>query len=269
MDRSGVATAVLSGITGMNADTDPKDETVRRARLTNEFGTKVVADHKGRFGVFATLPLPHIDESLKEIEYAFDTLKADGVFVWTNYGDHWLGEKAFSKVFDELHRRKAVVYTHYAQSPCCFGRQPDTQLQPETPVLRKIEMPTNTTRAIWSLIYDGEPGRNTQSAATRHSDVTFIWSHAGGSLVGLAGQFLGAPTAAEVLAKVPEKNSMLYHLRRFYYDTAQHGEHRIILEGHWTKPPAKQVGTLADRGEVGKHFQRYGLPPAEGANSSS
>jgi 6-methylsalicylate decarboxylase len=189
--------------------------------VTNEFGARVVADHKGRFGLFATLPLPHIDESLKEIEYAFDTLKADGVFVWTNYGDHWLGEKAFAKVFDELNRRKAVVYTHYAQSPCCFGRQPDTQLQPETPGMHKIEMPTNTTRAIWSLIYDGPPGKSTTSAATRYSDVTFIWSHAGGSLVGLAGQFLGVPTAAETLAKVPEKNSKLYHLRRFYYDTAQ------------------------------------------------
>ena len=51
--------------------------------------------------------------------------------------------------------------------------------------------------------------------------MTFIWSHAGGSLVGLAGQFLWPANAAEALAKAPEKNSKLYHLRRFYYDTAQ------------------------------------------------
>ena len=50
-----------------------------------------MADHPGRFGVFAMLPLPHIDEILKEIAYAFDTLKVDGIGMMTNYGDKWLG----------------------------------------------------------------------------------------------------------------------------------------------------------------------------------
>ena len=75
-----------------------KDEAVFKARITNEYGGKVVSDHKGRFGLFASLPMPHIDESLKGIEYALDTLKADGVFLWTNYGNRWLGDKAFDKV---------------------------------------------------------------------------------------------------------------------------------------------------------------------------
>ena len=47
----------------------------RIARESNEYAKKMMADHPGRFGVFATLPLPHVDESLKEIAYAFDTLK--------------------------------------------------------------------------------------------------------------------------------------------------------------------------------------------------
>ena len=28
-----------------------------------------MSDHKGRFGTFALLPLPHVDTTLKEIEY--------------------------------------------------------------------------------------------------------------------------------------------------------------------------------------------------------
>ena len=36
----------------------------------------------------------------------------------------------------------------------------------------------------------------------------------------IAGRFLGAGVSAEALAAPPEANSRLYHVRRFYYDTA-------------------------------------------------
>jgi predicted TIM-barrel fold metal-dependent hydrolase len=50
--------------------------------------------------------------------------------------------------------------------------------------------------------------------------VRFIFSHAGGPLIGVAGRLLGAEMSAENLAKTPEPNTRLHHLRRFYYDTA-------------------------------------------------
>jgi predicted TIM-barrel fold metal-dependent hydrolase len=212
MDRAGVATAFLSGMTSMSPDV--QGEAVAKARITNEYGAKLVSDYKVRFGLFAALPLPHVDESLKEIEYALDTLKADGIFLWTNYGDRWLGDKAFEKVLDELNRRKAVVYTHPTDAPCCLNLQPDTP-----PFV--VEWNTNTSRAIWSLLNDGgRVGKSYPSMATQYSHIRFIWSHAGGSLLGLTGRFVGVELMAEAEGKKPPKNSLLYHLRRFCYDTA-------------------------------------------------
>src|SRR5262249_22232731 len=213
MDKAGVATAFLSGPAAWYLSPDEKGEAVRQARITNEYGAKLVSDHKGRFGLFAILPLPHIDESLKEIEYALEPLKADGVFLWTNYGNRWLGDKAFEKVLAELNRRKAVVHTHPTDAPCCVNLQPDTP-----PMV--VEWNTNTSRAIWSVINGGPIGKPFKSMATKFPDIRFIWSHAGGSLLGLAGRFVGYELMLEAEGKKPEENSPLYHLRRFYYDTA-------------------------------------------------
>ncbi len=90
MDKGGVATSIVSPTTPQSIPLGV-EAAVRIARESNEYGKKLMADHPGRFGVFATLPLPHIDESLKEIAYAFDTLKVDGIGMMTNYGDKWLG----------------------------------------------------------------------------------------------------------------------------------------------------------------------------------
>ena len=76
-------------------------------------------DHPGRFGIFAPLSMMNVDATLKEIEYAFDTIKADGINLQTNYGDKWLGDPVYKPVLEELNRRKAVVYVHPLVAACC------------------------------------------------------------------------------------------------------------------------------------------------------
>jgi len=207
MDQEGVATCMLSCTTPGIWFGDPA-ESAALAREMNEFGAKMVSDYKGRFGFFALLPMPTVDVSLKEIEYALDTLKADGVGIMTSYGNRWLGDPTFRPILDELNRRKAIVYTHPIDAPCCSGVLPG--VNPTT-----IEYNTDTSRTIFSLI--------SSDAATRYSDIKFIFSHAGGTMTSLIERFgVGAPdTINDALAATPAPNSRLYHLKRFYYDTAQ------------------------------------------------
>ena len=79
MDRNGIRAGILSiaSTPGVWFDVGAA-EAGRLARACNEYAAEMMRDHPGRFGLFATLSMLDVDATLKEIEYAFDTLKADG-----------------------------------------------------------------------------------------------------------------------------------------------------------------------------------------------
>ena len=204
MDRAGVATALTSITTPALRFLD--DPGARKlARECNDYSAKLAADSKGRFGMFAAMPMPYVEATLHEIAYALDTLKADGIGLLTSYGDKWLGDPAFAPVMEELNRRKAVVYTHPTTANCCGNLIPDV---PDA----IIEWGTDTTRTIASLVFGG--------TASRLRDVKFIFSHGGGTLPFLTERFQRLPQANKnIAARLP--NGVEAELKRFYYDTAQ------------------------------------------------
>ena len=69
LDKNGIATAMLS-ISQPGLKFEDVEGTRAMLRYTNEYGAQLVRDHKGRFGLMATLPLADIDGSLREMEYA-------------------------------------------------------------------------------------------------------------------------------------------------------------------------------------------------------
>jgi predicted TIM-barrel fold metal-dependent hydrolase len=202
MDRGGVAASIIS-ITNPGLWFGDDAQARRLARACNDYGANLVSRHPARFGLFAAMPLPDVDATLREIEYAYDTLKADGVGLFTSYGDRWLGNPAFRPVMEELNRRKAVVTVHPTAADCCRNLDYSPGAGPSS-----IEYGTDTTRAIMGIAFNGD--------AVAFPDIRFIWSHAGGSVPFLAGRIERAGSrAGDVLP-----NGFVAELKKFYYDTA-------------------------------------------------
>lgn len=202
MDKSGIATAMLSQVQP-GAWFGDVEETRRLSRGINEYGAKLVQDHPGRFGLFATITPADVDGSLKEIEYAFDTLKADGLGLLTSYRGKYLGDPSFAPVWEELNRRKAVIYVHPLGPDCC------TQVVPGIPQ-GSIEYATDTTRTIAHLVFSG--------TSVKYPDIRWIFSHSGGTLPFLLGRFI-QQQKVQKHAHLP--NGPIPEFQKLYYELAQ------------------------------------------------
>jgi len=236
MDRDGVATSIMS-------TSEPSvwfgDDAAARAlaRECNEYAARLVADRPQRFGMFATLPLPDVDGTLREIEYAFDTLKADGACFMSSYEGKYLGDPKFAPVMDELNRRKAVCYTHPFRG-AMMSMLPDGRAL-------GITLTTETTLTIQSLLYT--------NTTTRCPDIRFIWSHGGGTMPYITSRLGGGNPA------------VLREMQKFYYDTAQAFNEftlatftKLVPNSHilfGTDYPFAQAGTVA------KGLADYGFAP--------
>jgi predicted TIM-barrel fold metal-dependent hydrolase len=198
MDEGGVATSILS-------ISDPGvhfgDNTAARAlaRECNEAAARVIADHPGRFGQFAVLPLPDVDGAVAEATYALDTLKADGIVVLSSYEGKYLGNPMYAPLWSQLNRRRTVVYCH----PFCAACAVQTTLNDGQ--ARGVEFVFDTTRAILSVLQTG--------TVTRFPDIRFIWSHGGGTVPFITSRLAGAAS------NLP--NGAMAELQKFHYDTAQ------------------------------------------------
>jgi predicted TIM-barrel fold metal-dependent hydrolase len=253
MDAAGTATAIISistpGVWFGNAE-----QARRLARVCNDYGAQMARDFKGRFGMFAALPLPDVEGSLREIEYALDVLKLDGIGLLTSYGDTWPGNPKYAPVFDELNRRKAIVYFHPTAPTCCNTLVPGI-------ASAVIEFPTDSTRCITNLLFSG--------TFTRCPDIRFIFSHGGGTLPMLAGRIEGAlkrPVAREAAARNPK--GALHEFKKLFYDVASVTSSPVSMGALLALAPLSQVLFGSDYPFCGfdqfaKELQLHGLSAAQ------
>lgn len=194
MDRNGIATVVTS-LTTPGVWFGNVEEARKLARESNLYAAQLARDYPGRIGVFAAIPLPDVEGSLREIEYALDVLKADGIGVLTSYDGKYPGHPSLFPVFDELNRRKAVIFFHPNSPVCCRDL-----IEGIPPAVEEFQF--DTTRAITSLLFSGAIGR--------YPDLKMIFTHGGGALPMLAGR----------IARRSERPTAQGELKKLYYDTA-------------------------------------------------
>ena len=199
MDKSGIATAIVSLVQPASWFPDDVPLSRKLQRECNEFAARMIQDHPGRFGQFATISPPDIENSLKEIEYSFDTLKADGVGVMTSYGKQYLGDPSYAPIYEELNRRKALVYVHPTTPACCSNLVPG--IPPSA-----VEYATDSTRTIAHVVFSG--------TAAKYPDIRWIFSHSGGTLPFLTGRFIRLAQERKMADPLPA-------FRKFYYELAQ------------------------------------------------
>ncbi|KIV93261.1 hypothetical protein PV10_04487 [Exophiala mesophila] len=204
-------TARILSLTSPGAPITGVNETTRAlARRTNEFCASLQEAQPSRVGCFAALPdLLDTNGTLAEIAHALDELNADGVTLFTRYGDgnYYLGNPLFDPIWEELNARKAVVFIHPA-APVDHTLVNRFMLQP------LIDYPQETTRTAIDLI----TVRNRQ----RFPDTKVILSHAGGNLPWQFTRFAYSRRGVDVslIADNVTWNQAVSDLRSFYYDLA-------------------------------------------------
>jgi predicted TIM-barrel fold metal-dependent hydrolase len=194
-----VATAILSVSTPGTTFLPSAADAAALARDLNDYTTNLVASQSDRFGFFATIPMPHLDESVVETVRALDDLKADGVVLLANNAGIYLGEDGHDELFATLDERAAVVFIHPAELP-----------GPTVPGVAPfaVDFLLDTTRAAYLLVRNG--------IRRKYPNIRFILSHAGG-FVPYASHRLALAILADTGASPADS---LDDFAGFYFDTA-------------------------------------------------
>ena len=205
MDRESIATTILS-FTSPGVFFGDLAQTRALARQCNDFLAEIATRRPDRFGGFAFLPLPDVEASLREIARVYDDLKLDGICLLTSVDERYIGHKDFWPVYEELDRRKAVVFIHPCYPPGSEARDYDIPRM-------LIDYPFETTKVATNLIFQG--------VMEKLPNIRFILSHAGGTLPMLAHRISIFDKMTAHRGNYPK--GALHYIRRFWFDTALSG----------------------------------------------
>ncbi|KAF7846104.1 hypothetical protein BT93_L5250 [Corymbia citriodora subsp. variegata] len=213
MDKCNIQKAILSvSSPGTHLQKNEDASAVELTRYCNDCAANMKRTSPDRFGFWASLPLPDVEASLKEISRASDELNPDGFALLTNHHGIYLGQPEFDPVFAELNRRHATVFIHPTMPCHSHGGSAAPMTQYPAPM---FEFFFDTARCLLNLLLSG--------TVARCPNITFIIPHCGGAAPPLLrrcaslGPMLNIPTV--------DKNVTYDWVRerlnsQFYFDSA-------------------------------------------------
>ena len=203
MDEHGID-AVLLSIASPGAYFGDVAFTKRLVKACNETMTQMVNDHPGKFGAMGFVSLPDVTAACRDVEYALDVLKMDGINLQSHTGERYLGDPEENELYAELDRRRAVIFVH-PQRPHVTGMPRYAFPAGYT------ELTFDTTRAITNMLYTG--------MLAKFPNIRWIMPHMGGVAPFLLFRLSGIEDDPKARDKVPE--GVANYLNRLWYDVAQ------------------------------------------------
>src|SRR5262245_46587461 len=210
MDEAGVAMQVLSPAASPPY-AERETDAVAAARLINDSYAELAQRHPGRFSAVVSLPLPHIDAALREMERGLDQLGMLGVSLTCSCFDRSTAEAEFEPLYAEMNRRGTVLNYHPIQNGICSPMINDYGFTVS------VGASLEDTAIALHLIARRVP--------ERYPNITYVIPHVGGILPMLLERLDNqAPRQHPDLPEPPSATA-----RRFYYDTVSHGSRAALL----------------------------------------
>ena len=186
-------------------------DAVAAARLINDTYAELARKHPGKFNAVVSLPLPHIDASLREMERGLDQLGMLGVSMTCSCFDRSTAEAEFEALYAEMNRRRTVLNYHPIQNGICSPMINDYKFTVS------VGASLEDSAIVLHLIARRVP--------ERFPDITYVIPHAGGIIPMLLQRLDNqAPSQHPGLPEKPSATA-----RRFFYDTVTHGSPAALL----------------------------------------
>ncbi|KAI4949445.1 hypothetical protein J4E91_005184 [Alternaria rosae] len=192
METANVSKSILSiSSPGTNINLRNPELAIDLTRQCNAYAASLKQQHPEKFGVWAALPLPDVEASLKEIGKCVEE-DVEGFGLLTNYHGVYVGDGAMDAVFDKLNEIRATIFIHPTK-PCvrtgggnATANEP-VQTTDALPFGEQYPVPIfefffDTARAVINLFSTG--------TVDRCPNVKFIIPHSGGALPPLMTRFI-------------------------------------------------------------------------------
>jgi predicted TIM-barrel fold metal-dependent hydrolase len=173
--------------------------------MINDSFAALVSVHPTCMAAYASLPLPHIDESLEELDRAARLPGVLGVTLHCSVLDQSVAAADFDPIYEELNRRAAIAFLHPCRNGVCSALINDYHLA------EAVGTSVEDSVAVLHMVARQIPHR--------YPRIRFIVPHLGGLLPMLLERLDNQmPRAHPHLLEPPSAT-----VKRFWYDTVSHG----------------------------------------------